>query len=194
MCFSAKARTCTNPKRPRSARALAASSASALVVTIRTSIGDRRKWSKDIVSSYTILRRLPPDVCFKPLITYGIELDARIVTSVCDNQFAVARKLLILKWRDVRVVEGARLESEAAERHRATPTHVNAHAISDFSPPNYHAMCVPKPRCSSGFRTRRITVLSQRRAHLAARYSRAATMARVPEQVAAHGSLKHPID
>ena len=29
---------------------------------------------------------------------------------VCDNQCGTARKLLILKWRDVRVVEGARLE------------------------------------------------------------------------------------
>jgi hypothetical protein len=80
-----------------SARALAASSASALVVTVRTSIGDRRKWSKDIVSSYTILRRRPPDVGFKPLITNGIELNARVVTGVCNNQWALARKLLILK-------------------------------------------------------------------------------------------------
>ena len=31
------------------------------------------------------------------LYTNGIELDARIVTGVCDNQFAAARKLLILK-------------------------------------------------------------------------------------------------
>ena len=49
-------------------------------------------------------------VCFKPLITNGIELAARIVIGVCDNQWAFARKLLILKRRDVRVVEGARLE------------------------------------------------------------------------------------
>jgi hypothetical protein len=59
---------------------------SALVVTVRTSIGDRRKWSKDIGSSYTILRRRAPHVCFKRLITNEIELNARIVTGVCDNQ------------------------------------------------------------------------------------------------------------
>src|SRR5258705_7825851 len=29
----------------------------------------------------------------------------------CDNQIQIARNSLILKWRDVRVVEGARLES-----------------------------------------------------------------------------------
>src|SRR5947208_1061957 len=85
-----------------SARALAASSASALVVTVRTSIGDRRKWSKDIVSSYTTLRRRPPHICFKPLITNGIDLNARVVNGVCDNQWALARKLLILKRRDGR--------------------------------------------------------------------------------------------
>jgi hypothetical protein len=122
MCFSAKARMCTNPKNPRSAAAprcvgserhppaqhqqavknshlqeLSPPAASALVVTVRTSIGDRRKWSKDIVSSYTILRRRPPDVGFKPPITNGIELNARVVTGVCNNQWALARNLLILK-------------------------------------------------------------------------------------------------
>jgi hypothetical protein len=122
-----------------SARALAASSASALVVTVRTSIGDRRKWSKDIVSSYTILRRRPPDVGFKPLITNGIELNARVVTGVCNNQWALARKLLILKWRDVRVVEGARLESETGEHHQAIPKHLVAQSVQQL----------PATRCSS---------------------------------------------
>jgi len=59
------------------------------------------------------------------------------------------------------VVEGARLESEAGQRHQATSTSVNAHAISDLVLPNYHAVCVRKPRCSSGFWVWRITVLSQ---------------------------------
>ena len=178
MCFSAKARMCTNPKNPRSAAAprcvgserhppaqhqqavknshlqeLSPPAASALVVTVRTSIGDRRKWSKDIVSSYTILRRRPPHVCFKPLITNGIELNARVVTGVCDNQFAAARKLLILKTRrDGRVVDGARLESEAGQRHQPALKRLKTHAISDLTPPHYLAMCVRKPRCSSRFR------------------------------------------
>jgi hypothetical protein len=44
--------------------------------------------------------------------------------------------------RDVRVVEGARLESEVLERHRATPRHVNAYAISELAPKTI-------PRCAS---------------------------------------------
>ena len=37
------------------------------------------------------------------------------------------------KRRDVRVVEGARLESEFLERHQATPKRLNAHVISDLT-------------------------------------------------------------
>jgi dihydrofolate reductase len=51
--------------------------------------------------------------------------------------------------RDVRVVEGARLESEAVERHRATPRDVNAYAISELALQNDSSVCVCKPRCSS---------------------------------------------
>jgi len=36
--------------------------------------------------------------------------------------------------RDVRVVEGARLESEVGERHEATSERANTHAISGLSP------------------------------------------------------------
>jgi hypothetical protein len=53
--------------------------------------------------------------------------------------------------RDVRVVEGARLESEAGHGHQATSKSVNAHAISDLTFSDYHVMCVCKPRCLSGF-------------------------------------------
>jgi hypothetical protein len=61
-------------------------------------------------------------------------------------------KLLIpFKRRDVRVVEGARLESKAGQRHQPTSKRANAHAISDLTPQNYLAMCVRKPRCSSRF-------------------------------------------
>ena len=43
-------------------------------------------------------------------------------------------KLLIpLERRDVRVVEGARLENEAGERHSDIPKRVNAYAISDLA-------------------------------------------------------------
>jgi len=39
----------------------------------------------------------------------------------------------IRKRRDVRAVEGARLENEAGQRHRATSNRVNAYAISDLT-------------------------------------------------------------
>jgi hypothetical protein len=42
-------------------------------------------------------QKAPPDVGFKPLITNGIELNARVVTGVCDKQWTLARKLLTLK-------------------------------------------------------------------------------------------------
>ena len=40
-----------------------------------------------------------------------------------------ARKWLILKRRDVRVVEGARLENDSGELHRATPKHLFTQSI-----------------------------------------------------------------
>jgi hypothetical protein len=53
--------------------------------------------------------------------------------------------------RDVRVVEGARLESEARQRYRGSSKRANTHAISGLSSQNYHAMCVRKPPCSWRF-------------------------------------------
>jgi hypothetical protein len=73
------------------------------------------------------------------------------VSQFWDDTFAAARNPLILKWRDVRVVEGARLESEACEHHAATSKRLNAHAISGLTFQNDHSVCVRKPRCSSGF-------------------------------------------
>ncbi len=69
----------------------------------------------------------------------------------CDNLFRAVRKSLILKRRDVGVVDRARLESEACEQHGATPKRLNAHAISDLTFQNDHSVCVRKPRCSSRF-------------------------------------------
>jgi hypothetical protein len=42
-------------------------------------------------------------------------------------------QVLDSKRRDGRVVEGARLESEAGQQHRSTARHLNAHAISDLT-------------------------------------------------------------
>ena len=44
-----------------------------------------------------------------------------------------ARKPLILKRRDVGVVDRARLESEACERHQPISKRFKAHAISDLT-------------------------------------------------------------
>jgi hypothetical protein len=46
----------------------------------------------------------------------GRRIDAEC-DGVWDNLVLIARKPLILKRRDVRVVEGARLESEARQPH-----------------------------------------------------------------------------
>jgi hypothetical protein len=59
--------------------------------------------------------------------------------------------LLILNRRDGRVVEGARLESEAGEPYLPTAKCFNAHAISDLTLQNDHWVFARKPRCSSGF-------------------------------------------
>ena len=59
---------------------------------------------------------------------------------VCDNLFQTARKSLILKRRDVRVVEGARLESEAGEHHQTILRYSIALALSDFALQIYHSM------------------------------------------------------
>jgi hypothetical protein len=45
--------------------------------------------------------------------------------------------------------ECARLESEAGERHGATPKRLNAHAIRDLTFQNDHSVFHRKPRCSS---------------------------------------------
>ena len=88
--------------------------------------------------------------------------------------------MIPLERRDVRVVEGARLESEAGQRCRATLQRVNAYAINDLTFQAYHSVCVAKPRCSSRFWTRRITVLSQSSLHLGRRLVAAAHHASDP--------------
>ena len=51
------------------------------------------------------------------------------------------RKCLILKIRrDVRVIEGARLESEAGDAHGVTPKHLMTHSIQRFAALNCSSM------------------------------------------------------
>jgi hypothetical protein len=69
-----------------------------------------RNWSQEMRTSYTISGRLPPSVLSKSLNSNVIESDAEKSGGVWDNLSQTVRKLLILKRRDVRVVEGARLE------------------------------------------------------------------------------------
>jgi membrane protease YdiL (CAAX protease family) len=64
------------------------------------STGSRLRRSRStgcIRRSYTINRDGAESVGAKALNTNGFELDTRIVTGVCDNQFAATRNLLILK-------------------------------------------------------------------------------------------------
>jgi len=68
-----------------------------------------------------------------------------------DSVVLAVRKCKIQKRRDGRVVDGARLKSEARQPHQATPTRVNAHAISGLTFKNDHSVCVRKPRCCSSF-------------------------------------------
>ena len=52
---------------------------------------------------------------------------------VCHNSWQTARKLLILQIRrDVRVVEGARLESESGDAHRVIRKHLFAQSIQQL--------------------------------------------------------------
>jgi hypothetical protein len=69
------------------------------------------------------------------------------LTQFASSRSLRARKLLILKRRDVGVVDRARLESEAGQLHRGTPTWLNAHEISDLTFQDCHPVCVRKPRC-----------------------------------------------
>jgi len=61
------------------------------------------------------------------------------------------------------VVDRARLEIEAGQRHQTIPTWLKAQEISDLilTFQNYRLVCVRKPRCFSRSWTRRITFLSQ---------------------------------
>ncbi len=47
----------------------------------------------------------------------------------CDNQIRTARKSLILKRRDVGVVDRARLENDSGDAHRVIPKHFFAQSI-----------------------------------------------------------------
>jgi len=68
--------------------------------------------------------------------------------SLCGG---TGRKSLILKRRDVRVVEGARLASEAGQQQEAISTRINTHAISALTFQSDHSVCARKPRCSLRF-------------------------------------------
>jgi len=72
---------------------------------------------------------VPALVDAKPLNANGIGFDACTVTGVCDNQFAAARKLLILKRRDAGAVDQARLENDSGDAHRMIPKHFFAQSI-----------------------------------------------------------------
>ena len=76
---------------------------------------------------------------------------SHVTVCFCSGSPPSGKLLIPLNRRDVRVVEGARLESEARQRHEATPTSLNAYAISELALQNDSSVCVCKPRCSSWF-------------------------------------------
>jgi hypothetical protein len=105
---------------------------------------------------------------FKSLISQAMAVSSTSGHGVFDNHWSTARKSLILKRRDVRVVEGARLESEAGEQHQSSSNYANAHPISDLTFQIDYSVCIGKPRCSSALQGSLITVLSQSRDSLRA--------------------------
>jgi hypothetical protein len=57
-----------------------------------------------------------------------------------------AKLLIPLARRDVRVVEGARLESHCGEQPQASPRHFIAQSLNDLAAKADHSVCVDKPR------------------------------------------------
>jgi hypothetical protein len=85
----------------------------------------------------------PKEDDIEALLEVSDELTSQSRHSLTLNGSPPHGKLLIpLNRRDVRVVEGARLESEAGEQHQPTPKRVNAYAISDLTFQSYHSVCV----------------------------------------------------
>ena len=79
----------------------------------------------------------------------------------------LARKQLILKTRrDVRVVEGARLESNSGEAHRTTLERLVAQSLQRVSAVTSRSVCLRNSECSSAPSAPRYTVLTQSRSRL----------------------------
>ena len=71
------------------------------------------------------------------LLALAEGLTSRSRHSLLLQESPPSGKLLIpLERRDVRVVEGARLESESGDAHLATPKQLFAQSIKNFPPPN----------------------------------------------------------
>jgi hypothetical protein len=81
-----------------------------------------------------------------------VEVTDGLASPSAVERVTALRKLLIpLERRDVRVVEGARLESEVREQRQATPRYLIAHSLSDLAAENDRSVCVGKPPYQSGF-------------------------------------------
>ena len=100
---------------------------------------DRRRQLNEIaVSDRATLARLTQftaDAALalrKPLNRKRDGRRAAEVGGVCDNLCLATRNSLNLKRRDVRVVEGARLEIESGGSHQFTPKRINALSINHF--------------------------------------------------------------
>ena len=58
---------------------------------------------------------------------------SHVTVCFCSGSPPSGKLLIPLDRRDVRVVEGARLESEAREKHRGTRRDINAHALNELA-------------------------------------------------------------
>ena len=119
------------------------------------------------VSARTTLRRLTQFSCESVVVRFNV-LNPNVIASalgrssdVCDNLTPTARKYLILKRRDVRVVEGARLESDSGDAQRDTPKHPFAQSIQRHPATRCVAMRTRKQGCSSATSKRPYTVSTQ---------------------------------
>jgi hypothetical protein len=79
-------------------------------------------------------------VSYKLLIPSLMEERWESEGGFCATLVQTARNALILKRRDVRVVEGARLENDSGEAHRATSKHFVAQSIQRLAALKYFSM------------------------------------------------------
>ena len=109
-------------------------------------------------------RQLPGSVRFGDGYTEMLGSDRSTLEGLAQFGFSagtVARKLLILNRRDVRVVEGARLESDSGAAYQLAPKRTNAFPVNAFRNNNVAPSALASHAVRPGFPTVCDTVLTQ---------------------------------